>query len=129
MSSRGQQPSAAPAPSFWTTSEAYQRAETLMRGDGNTSGQSIRDAVELLLQNEVVVDGGGGGGGGGNHSSKAANVNVSQRKGQIDAGKLLQRGLSSLAKAPHEALGTLKLLTIRDRHCMFDNNFGKKKKK
>jgi len=69
------------APSFYTSSEAYKKAEQAIK---KGAGTDLRDAIELLLQSEV---------------------DPSQDTKKSDAGSLLQKGLAALAKGPHDALG------------------------
>eukprot|EP00606_Chrysophyceae_sp_TOSAG23-5_P001292 GSChrysophyteH2.ASY1.ANO1.610.1 assembled CDS len=73
------------APTLFVPTAVFRQAQTLM-AKGN-SGQSVREAVEMVLKNDSGVTAEAG------------------KAGQTDAGALLKEGLATLANNPHEALG------------------------
>eukprot|EP01036_Dinobryon_divergens_P001523 gene1523-1987_t len=73
-------------PVIFVSNDIYKRADILIKGKSNGS---IKDAVELLLLNDLCFGG----------------IELIEGPGRVDAGELLQRGLTALANAPHEALG------------------------
>ncbi len=72
------------SPAILVPSEVYSKAQKLI--SINSTGASIKDGIELLLQNDITNDGG----------SSAS---------KTDAGALLKNGLTKLATNPFDALG------------------------
>lgn len=71
----------------WVPSDVFRKADTLLRGA--SSGQAVKEGVELLLKSDLTVAGQDPGPG----------------LGRVDASGLLAKGLAALQNNPHEALG------------------------
>ena len=77
------------APTLWVPSDTHRQAEALMtKGTrrGGCDGALVREAVEMVLKADQGVQ-----------PASAGNI--------VDAGRLLQKGLTVLNNNPYEALG------------------------
>ena len=73
------------SPSIFVPVDIFRRADMLLK---KSDGASIREGVELILQNDISV----------------MITGAKPSPGNVDAGKLLHNGLSHLANSPFEAL-------------------------
>ena len=74
------------APSVWVPNDIATKAELMIN---SSSGETVREGVELLLSNDLSVGG----------------IVLTPAPGRIDAGTILAKGLANIAKYPHQALG------------------------
>ena len=72
---------------LWVPTDVFRRADVLLRG--TSSGQAVKEGIELILKCDLSVAGEDPGPG----------------LGRVDASGLLTKGLASLQNNPHEALG------------------------